>query len=149
MDVPQPLTDLGFDTAATARLVELLKVTLEATCKKIFADSQMSAVAVSKSPGTELKAADKLKATDLRTALLTGKIPEDTGLLIDAATFAKLLSISSRHLRRLLDLKAVPQPVHLGRLVRWRLTEVLEWIEDDCPPQRTWTSTSTTRRRKS
>lgn len=75
MDVPQPLTDLGFDTATTARLGELLKVTLEATCKKIFAESQMSAVAVSKSPGTELKAADKLKATDLRTALLLGKIP--------------------------------------------------------------------------
>ncbi len=147
MDVPQPLTDLGFDPATTARLAELFKVTLEATCKKILAESQMSAVSVSKSPGTELKAADKLKAADLRTALLVGKIPEDTGLLIDATTFAKLLSISSRHLRRLLDLKAVPQPTHLGRLVRWRLTEVLEWIEDDCPPQRSWTNTSTSRKK--
>lgn len=147
MDVPQPLADLGLDPATTARLADLFKVTLEATCKKILAESPTLAASVSK--GTELKAADKLKAADLRTALLVGKIPEDTGLLIDAPTFAKLLSISSRHLRRLLDLKAVPQPVHLGRLVRWRLTEVLEWIEDDCPPQRTWTSTSTTRRRKS
>ncbi len=61
-----------------------------------------------------------------------GKIPEDSGLLIDAKTFAHLLSISTRTLSRLIDLKAVPMPVHLGRLVRWRLAEVLEWIEADC-----------------
>jgi predicted DNA-binding transcriptional regulator AlpA len=67
-----------------------------------------------------------------------GKVPEDSGLLIDTKTFARLLSISSRHLIRLQDLKAVPEPVHMGRLIRWPLAEVLEWIEADCPSQKAW-----------
>lgn len=134
MDVPQPLLDLGYDPAVTARLFEVFKATLEASIKKALADSPILAA----SPGTELKAQDKLKAADLRMALLVGKIPEDAGLLIDAKTFARLLSISPRTLNRLIDLKAVPQPVNLGRLIRWRLAEVLEWIEADCPSQQSW-----------
>lgn len=136
MDVPQPLLELGYDPAMTARLFEVFKDTLEASIKKTLTDSPT----LVSSQGTELKSTDKLKAADLRIALLLGKIPEDAGLLIDAKTFARLLSISSRTLSRLIDLKAVPQPVHLGRLTRWRLSEVLEWIEADCPSQKSWSS---------
>jgi len=138
MDVPQPLLDLGYDPAMTASLFAVFQETLQSSIKQAIADCPT----LSSSPGTELKAKEKLKANDLRMALLMGKIPEDSGLLIDAKTFAHLLSISSRTLSRLIDLKAVPMPVHLGRLVRWRLAEVLEWIEADCPPQRSWTSKS-------
>jgi predicted DNA-binding transcriptional regulator AlpA len=138
MDVPQPLLDLGYDAAMTARLFAVFKDTVEDAIKKALADCPIS----SSSPGTELKTKDKLKAADLRMALLIGKLPEDSGLLIDAKAFANLLSISSRTLSRLIDLKAVPQPVHLGRLIRWRLAEVLEWIEADCPPQKSWSSKS-------
>lgn len=136
MDVPQPLLDLGYDPAMTTTLFAVFKDTLEASIKEVLANSSP----LVSSPGTELKTKDKLKAADLRMSLLMGKIPDDSGLLIDAKTFASLLSISSRTLSRLIDLKAVPMPVHLGRLVRWRLTEVLEWIEADCPPQKSWTS---------
>jgi predicted DNA-binding transcriptional regulator AlpA len=124
MDVPQPLLELGYDPAMTARLFEVFKDTLEASIKKTLADFPTLAA----SPGIALEATDKLKAADLRIALLLGKIPEDAGLLIDTKTFARLLSISSRTLSRLIDLKAVPQAVHLGRLIRWRLSEVLEWL---------------------
>lgn len=134
MDVPQPLLDLGYDPAMTATLFAIFKDTLEASIKEALADSP----ALAASPGTELKAKDKLKAADLRIALLMGKIPEDAGLLIDAKTFAQLLSISPRTLSRLIDLKAVPMPLHLGRLVRWPLADVLEWIEADCPSQQSW-----------
>lgn len=136
MDVPQPLLDLGYDPVMTASLFAVFKETLETSIKQALADSPP----LVSSPGTELKTKDKLKAADLRMSLLMGKIPEDSGLLIDAKTFAHLLSISSRTLSRLIDLKAVPMPVHLGRLVRWRLADVLEWIEADCPPQKSWTS---------
>lgn len=138
MDVPQPLLDLGYDPAITATLFAVFKETLETSIKQALADSPP----LVSSPGMELKATDKLKAADLRMSLLMGKIPENSSLLIDAKTFAHLLSISSRTLSRLIDLKAVPMPVHLGRLVRWRLAEVLEWIEADCPPQKSWTSKS-------
>lgn len=145
MDVPQPLLDLGYDPAMTASLFAVFKETLQTSIKQALADGPT----LSSSPGTELKTKDKLKAADLRMSLLMGKIPDDSGLLIDAKTFAKLLSISSRTLSRLIDLEAIPMPVHLGRLVRWRLVEVLEWIEADCPPQKDWSrkSVGTTDRR--
>jgi predicted DNA-binding transcriptional regulator AlpA len=138
MDIPQPLLDLGYDPAMTATLFAVFKDTVEISIKQALANSPP----LVSSPGTELKPNDKFKAADLRVALLMGKIPDDSGLLIDAKTFANLLSISSRTLSRLIDLKAVPMPVHLGRLVRWRLDEVLEWIEADCPPQKSWTRKS-------
>jgi len=89
--------------------------------------------------GVLLSESDRLKALDLRTALLLGKVPETAGLLIDVKTTAKLLNISGRHLYRLADEKAIPEPVRLGRLNRWRLGELLAWIDAGCPPQRQWT----------
>ena len=137
-NIPQVLLDLGFDPKTSERLFDLFKETLEVTFKSIMVKSPISAATPSKSQGTELRENDNLKAADLRIALLMGKIPEDAGLLIDAKTFAQLLSISSRTLSRLLDLKAVPKPVHLGRLIRGPVADVLEWIEADCPSQENW-----------
>jgi len=142
--------NLAIDPATTAKLLDLFRETLETTLKKTLADVPIStppspvsqliepSAPASQSPGTDLKSQDRLKAADLRTALLLGKIPENTGLMIDTKTFARLLSISSRHLIRLQSMKAVPEPVHLGRRIRWRLAEVLEWIEADCPSQKAW-----------
>ena len=134
----QLLLNFGFDPATTAGLLDLFRRTLEVTFKKTLAEMPMSVPLASQSPGTELKPQDKLKAADLRIALLMGKLPEDSGILIDTKTLAQLLSISSRHLTRLRDLKAVPEPVHLGFLIRWRLAEILEWIDSDCPSQKVW-----------
>lgn len=83
--------------------------------------------------GTELLPADRLKARDLRTAVLLGKIPEDTGMLVDVKTAAKLLCVSAQTLYRLRDLKAMPQPVRLGSSVRWLLAELIEWVDEGCP----------------
>ena len=66
-------------------------------------------------------------------AVLLGKIPKDTGLLIDVKTTAKLLNVSERMVYRLADQKAAPSPVKLGALVRWRLAEIIEWVDGGCP----------------
>lgn len=148
-DSPQSFPELGINSDATERLLELFKETLEETLRKVRTGAPGSssprpllkvheAASESQSPGTELKPQDKIKAVDLRVALLMGKVPDDSGLLIGIKTVAKLLSVSPAHLRRLLDLKAIPESVHLGRLMRWRVTEVLEWIESDCPMQKAW-----------
>jgi excisionase family DNA binding protein len=94
--------------------------------------------------GVALSEAERFKAADLRTALLVGKVPENTGLLVDAKTAAALLDISPRTLLRLHDEKAIPAAVRIGRLVRWRLTELLEWIDSGCPHQRYWKYPSAT-----
>jgi predicted DNA-binding transcriptional regulator AlpA len=96
------------------------------------------------SRGVELPPGEPLKAKDLRTALLLGKIPENAGLLVDADTTAQLMSISQRTLYRLICEKAIPEPLRIsGRLLRWRLGELLEWIEAGCPHTKHWTYSPT------
>lgn len=90
--------------------------------------------------GIDLPPGESLKARDLRTALLLGKLPEHAGLLIDADTTSQLMGISQRTLHRLIAEKAIPEPVRIsGRLLRWRLAELLEWIEAGCPHRKYWT----------
>lgn len=77
---------------------------------------------------------------DLRTGLLLGKVPDTAGLLIDVKTTAQLLNVSPRTLYRLDQLEAVPPPVRIaGRLIRWRLGEIIAWMDAGCPTRRSWT----------
>ncbi|OAI48430.1 hypothetical protein AYO44_06865 [Planctomycetaceae bacterium SCGC AG-212-F19] len=92
-----------------------------------------------KTKGVDLSDAARTKAADLRIALLLGKIPDSPGILIDAATTAKLLGISRSSFFRLLSMEAVPEPVLIGgKIGRWRLAELLEWIEAGCPTRSFW-----------
>lgn len=90
----------------------------------------------------EISDSERIKAGDLRTALLLGKVPETAGLLIDKKIMAQLLNVSSRTLSRLDDLQAIPAPIRLGSagsMVRWRLAEILAWMDAGCPLRRNWT----------
>ena len=107
------------------------------------AEAVPPAVPVEPKRGVELPSEELLKARDLRIALLLGKVPENAGLLIDTDTTAQLMSVSQRRLNRLVDEKAIPAPIRIaGRLVRWRLSELLEWIEAGCPHSSHWTYSS-------
>ena len=46
--------------------------------------------------------------------------------------FAAALRISRRQLWKLLSRGAIPQPVRLGRSVRWRESDISAFIEDGC-----------------
>lgn len=140
--------NLTVEPDSLTNLLGLFKQVIEAALAKTVARIPVSPVAIpaskpesppsTRSTGLELKATDKIKAADVRIALLTGKLPEDTGLLIDPKAFAALLDISTATLYRLHAEEAIPAPVQLGRLKKWRLAEILEWIEADCPPQQMW-----------
>jgi excisionase family DNA binding protein len=89
--------------------------------------------------GVDLPTTEQLKAKDLRMALLLGKLPEDVGLLINFDTAAKLLSINRRTLDRMVSAQEIPPPIRIsGRMRRWRITELLEWIEAGCPHPKHW-----------
>ncbi len=74
-------------------------------------------------------------------------VPEETGpfprgrkeqahiraALLDARTVAGLLSCSRRNIYRLSDGGLMPRPIKLGRLTRWRRSEVEDWIAEGCP----------------
>lgn len=49
---------------------------------------------------------------------------------------AEMLNCSTRHIRRLADRNAMPKPMRLGHLVRWRRADIERWIEGDCQPIR-------------
>jgi excisionase family DNA binding protein len=53
--------------------------------------------------------------------------------LVDIEWVASQLTVSSRHVRRLLDAGSMPLPIRLGSLVRWRRQEILDWIAAGCP----------------
>ena len=59
-------------------------------------------------------------------------------VLIDVEQVAAILRCSTRHVYRLADAAKMPRPLKLGALVRWRRSELLDWIDASCPPHHTW-----------
>lgn len=102
--------------------------------------------------GIRLSDAERLKAADLRTGLLLGKVPDTAGLLIDKKVMARLLNVSLRTLHQLHVTEAIPEAVRLGgSIVRWKLAEILDWMDAGCPTRSKWTysgGSETTKRRK-
>tara|TARA_R110002073_G_scaffold149534_14_gene303345 strand:+ start:5673 stop:5921 length:249 start_codon:yes stop_codon:yes gene_type:complete len=73
------------------------------------------------------------------SAMRTEAVPvsgRDTFLpveLVNARELAKLLSVSERTLYRLKSAGELPAAVVLGGSVRWRLSEIRQWIDEGCP----------------
>ena len=59
--------------------------------------------------------------------------PAMTCELITANQLADLLNISERTLYRLKSTGVLPQAISLGGSVRWRLTDIRDWIAKGCP----------------
>jgi predicted DNA-binding transcriptional regulator AlpA len=53
--------------------------------------------------------------------------------LITTNQFAEMLNISTRQLHRMRSKGTIIQPIKLGRMTRWSLEEVEEWIRTGCP----------------
>ena len=46
--------------------------------------------------------------------------------------------LSERTLWRLNDSGKIPAPIRIGRSVKWRKSDILKWIELDCPDRATF-----------
>jgi prophage regulatory protein len=53
--------------------------------------------------------------------------------LLRDAQVAKLLGVSRRQVWKLLSAGLMPEPVRVGGSVRWRETDIQEWIRQGCP----------------
>jgi predicted DNA-binding transcriptional regulator AlpA len=60
--------------------------------------------------------------------------------LIGADGVAAMLGIGERTARRLDVEGRLPMPVKIGGSVRWRLSELRDWIDAGCPPRQKWES---------
>lgn len=64
---------------------------------------------------------------------LPANTPPEESALFDIRQVAGLLRCSTRHVRRLADAGAMPAPVRLGVLLRWRREELQRWLDAGCP----------------
>jgi excisionase family DNA binding protein len=62
------------------------------------------------------------------------KEPEKS-LLIKAEEVAQILGVSVRSVWRLHSAGRMPAPVRFAGSVRWRRTQVEQWIDEGCPVQ--------------
>jgi predicted DNA-binding transcriptional regulator AlpA len=59
-------------------------------------------------------------------------------LLTDTRGVAGLTGRSEASVRRDDTACRMPRPIRLGRSKRWRIAEVVAWIEAGCPDRATW-----------
>lgn len=59
-------------------------------------------------------------------------------LMIDARQIGALLSVCLRTVRIWDSTGKLPQPVRIGKCVRWRRSEINDWIAAGCPPRAEW-----------
>ncbi len=62
-----------------------------------------------------------------------GAAPGVNAALYSINEVAGILGCSTRHVRRLVDTRRIPQPIKLGALLRWIKTDIDQWIAAGCP----------------
>jgi excisionase family DNA binding protein len=53
----------------------------------------------------------------------------DSAVLLDVAAVARLLGVSKRSVLRRVDEGELPRPILIGRLARWRRSDIVAWLE--------------------
>lgn len=55
-------------------------------------------------------------------------------IAVNAEKAASMFRISRRHWLDLVKEHKAPQPIHIGRCVRWSVEELNAWVDARCPP---------------
>lgn len=63
-------------------------------------------------------------------------LPQDPDALVDVVPVAGTLSCSQRHVWRMVDAGLMPAPLPCGRLRRWHVGTLRQWLRDGCKPVR-------------
>ena len=92
-------------------------------------------------PSFQLSLAHRLATVRTET-----KASESERLALAATEVAELLGISARHVWKLHASGQLPQPVRLGRSVRWNRVELVRWLEAGCPARDKWQGMQESRR---
>ena len=53
--------------------------------------------------------------------------------LLTVSVVAEICGVAPATIRRMTDSGAMPLPVRLGRAVRYRRDDIMDWIDDGCP----------------
>lgn len=111
-----------------------LAVTLGDDAAKSLAELLGPALKQAMQTGTEEDARGQARLRASQHAIFGGEEPpDDQGLLIDSRQAAKLLNVSPRTLWRMQNDGEMPQPIRIGRAVRWSLKALKKWVDAGCP----------------
>lgn len=66
------------------------------------------------------------------------RVQESSRLAVSATELATCLGVSLRHVRRLDALGKLPEPIRLGRSVRWPVAEIDAWLAAGAPDRHKW-----------
>ena len=73
-----------------------------------------------------------------KAELSSGLMPTDE-IAVSVLRLARLLGISVRHVRRMeAESLLGPRPIRLGRCVRYRVSEIEEWVAAGAPNRARW-----------
>jgi len=68
--------------------------------------------------------------------LITPSVVQMNLELFDVKALATLFCVSVRMVWQMRDAGKIPQPIKLGRLSRWRRSDIEKWVSEGCPPCR-------------
>lgn len=111
-----------------------LAITLGDDAAKALAELLGPAIKQAMQTGTDEDTRRQARLRASQNAIFGGESPsEDQGLLIDSRQVAKLLKVSQRTLWRMYHDGEMPQPIRIGRAVRWSLEALKKWVDAGCP----------------
>lgn len=64
--------------------------------------------------------------------------------LLDVSEVADVLGVSTRHVWKMHSSARLPGPVRIGRSVRWRSSDIDQWIAMGCPNRESFEQAATT-----
>lgn len=53
--------------------------------------------------------------------------------LLTAKDLSEMLGVSVRQVRRMQAAEKLPEAIYIGRLPRWRASEIIAWMDAGCP----------------
>ena len=62
-----------------------------------------------------------------------GKRPPSIRPLLDTGDVAAICRVHRRQIARWRDRGSMPQPIKLGKSVRWRAQDIEDWLTSGCP----------------
>ena len=72
-----------------------------------------------------------------------GEILEDMHLMVSRSQASELLQLSTRTIDNLKRDGLMPEPIRIGRAVRWNRAELVAWVDAGCPQCSEWQYVST------
>ena len=70
------------------------------------------------------------------------EVPTDVHLMVTRTQASELLQLSTRTIDNLKRDGLMPEPIRIGRAVRWNRAELVAWVDAGCPDCTEWKYTS-------